>query len=137
MGRQLQGISLSRSAPPPLSPGVAQSPERFQSAPQWRSARPSQGLSVGMSTSRFPELSANSRLLLLPQLLLLPIQSQLWLSPSLMLPNLLQSTLWPSWWLEPTREPSMPMELASPSADVTTKQTTGSVIAQTKIKIVT
>merc|ERR1711915_25370 len=100
-------------------------------------ARPSTGLSQGRS--------AKSSLLLLPLLLLLlrlsqlllSLQSLLLLSQFLLLPSLLLSTLLPSLLLEPTRAPSMPMELASPSADVTSKSPLESAIFTAKNRKVT
>merc|ERR1711892_1282617 len=90
--------SLRQTVSPSLSPSAGQSLSKSQLPPQWRNATQLPDRSATQSTSRLPVSTALSTRL------------------SLSLPRLT-----PMSTMDTAREPLMPMELASPSAVVTTK----------------
>merc|ERR1712123_151038 len=113
--------SLRQTVSPSLSLSAGQSLSKLQLPPQWRNATQLLDRSATQSTRRLPVSTALSTRLLLstqplsmPTLMaMLPVSSAL----SLSLPRLT-----PMSTMDTAREPLMPMELASPSAVVTTKQ---------------
>merc|ERR1712106_275185 len=135
--------SLRQTVSPSLSLSAGQSLSKSQLPPQWKSATQLPDGSATQSTRRLPVSTALSTRLLLsmqplsmPTLMaMLPVPSALSLSmqplsiPILMamLPvssalSLSLPRLTPMSTMDTAREPLMPMELASPSAVVTTKQ---------------
>merc|ERR1712106_306791 len=113
--------SLRQTVSPSLSPSAGQSLSKSQLPPQWKSATQLPDRSATLSTSRLlvstalsTRLSLSMQPLCMPTLMaMLPVSSALLLSFPRLTP---MSTM------DTAREPLMPMELASPSAVVTTKQ---------------
>merc|ERR1711892_189486 len=113
--------SLRQTVSPSLSLSAGQSLSKSQLPPQWRNATQLPDRSATQSTSRLPvstalstRLSLSMQPLSMPTLMaMLPVSSALLLS----LPRLT-----PMSTMDTAREPLTPMELASPSAVVTTKQ---------------
>merc|ERR1711892_155459 len=113
--------SLRQTVSPSLSLSAGQSLSKYQLPPQWRNATQLPDRSATQSTRRLPVSTAlSTRLLLSMQplsmpthMVMLPVSSAL----SLSLPRLT-----PMSTMDTAREPLTPMELASPSAVVTTKQ---------------